>query len=85
MDAAKNLLQAGLELLSALTPSNGSPDTTAGTSADRAWNVRHALADLVKSDPQTRRPVLSIPLPESFSVERLAGVIGGFLGKILQA
>jgi SNF2 family DNA or RNA helicase len=41
-----------------------------------------ALSTLVRTDPQTNRPSLAIPLPESFTAERVAGAIGGLLARL---
>jgi superfamily II DNA or RNA helicase len=84
VDAAKTLLQAGLELLTSLSASNGEPGVAERAKADSTISLHRAIAGLVKSDPQTQRPVLAIPLPDSFTVDRLANAIGGVLGKILQ-
>jgi hypothetical protein len=37
------------------------------------------LAGLFTHQPGTNRPVLSIPLPESITAERLAGALTGLL------
>jgi hypothetical protein len=38
------------------------------------------LASLVSRDPQTNRPVLSIPLPQALDQDRLTRAISAFLG-----
>lgn len=81
LEAARDFLQAGLELLDSLSRRNGEAPTQ---NTDRSTNLHEVIAGLVKPDPQTQRPVLSIPLPESLTVERLGDVIGGFMGKFLR-
>ncbi len=41
-----------------------------------------ALSTLVRTDPQTNRPTLAIPLPENFSAQRVAGAIEGLLARL---
>lgn len=38
-------------------------------------------ASLIRIDPETRRPMLAIPIPESFTAEKLAGALSGLLGR----
>ena len=76
--AAAKLLEAGLNFLESISPPR--PDT-AGT-ADRLQPLERAVAALCRIDTQTQRPMLAIPLPESFTAERLAGAISGLLSKI---
>lgn len=44
--------------------------------------VERALSALLRTDAQTHRPVLTVPLPESFATERLARVVSGLLNKL---
>ncbi|HTV56880.1 MAG TPA: DEAD/DEAH box helicase, partial [Terriglobia bacterium] len=83
--AAKGFLQAGLELVNSLSASNQGHGVPAGASSSLAANVHQVVGSFVKNDPETQRPVLTIPLPESVTVERLANFVGAFLGKISQA
>ena len=71
--AAAKFLEAGLTLLESLS----SP-----RSADGIGPLERVLCTLLRTDAQTRRPTLEIPLPESVTAERLARVISGFLGKL---
>jgi superfamily II DNA/RNA helicase len=85
IDAAKSFLQAGLELLTSLSARDRGPGAPARAGTGYAANVHQVIKGFVKSDPQTQRPVLAIPLPESLTLERVADVLGAFLGKISQA
>jgi len=71
--AAAKFLEAGLTLLDSLC----SPPT-----ADGIGPIERGLSTLLRTDAQTRRSTLEIPLPESVTAERLARVISGFLGKL---
>jgi SNF2 family DNA or RNA helicase len=71
--AAAKFLEAGLTLLESLCPPR---------SADGIGPIARGLSTLLRTDAQTRRSTLEIPLPESVSAERLAMVISGFLGKL---
>jgi hypothetical protein len=42
--------------------------------------AREGLANLVSRDPHTKRPVLSIPLPQSLDQDRLTRAISAILG-----
>jgi hypothetical protein len=37
---------------------------------------------LLRTDPDTHRPILAIPIPETLTVERIAGAIGGLLSRL---
>jgi superfamily II DNA or RNA helicase len=72
--AAARFLEAGLTLLESLS----SPP-----SADVGFEpIKRGLSTLLRRDARTQRPTLTIPLPESFTTERLARVISGFLGTL---
>ncbi len=71
--AVSRFLEAGLTLLESLSSPNG---------ADGFGPIERGLATLLRTDAQTRRPTLEIPLPESITAERLARVITGFLGNL---
>jgi hypothetical protein len=73
--AAAKFLEAGLTLLESLCPPR---------SADGIGPIERGLSALLRTDAQTRRSTLEIPLPESVSAERLAKVISGFLGKLVR-
>ena len=73
--AAAGLLEAGLRFLESVAAEPvASPSET---SSDQP--VQRALAGLFTHQPGTNRPVLSIPLPESITAERLAGALTGLL------
>jgi superfamily II DNA or RNA helicase len=76
--AAAKFLEAGLNFLEMIAP----PVPGVASSADRLKPIERALSALLRTDAQTQRPVLTVPLPESFTTERLAGVISGLLNKL---
>jgi SNF2 family DNA or RNA helicase len=75
--AAGKLLEAGLNFLETIAPSVPG----VASSADRLKPIERALSALLRTDAQTQRPVLTVSLPESFTTQRLAGVISGLLNK----
>ena len=76
--AASSLFEAGLKFLESLAP----PQTQAAAAA--VPSLEKAVSRLFRTDPQTDRPMLAIPLPETLTVERLAGAIGGLLSRFSQ-
>jgi superfamily II DNA or RNA helicase len=80
--AAAKFLEAGINLLESLS-APASPGEQRAT--DRFGAIRRGLSSLLRTDSETKRQSLDIPLPESISVERLAGVIGGFLGNLARS
>jgi len=68
--AAAKFLEAGLTLLESLS----SP-----SSADGFGPIERGLSTLLRTDAETRRSSLEIPLPESVTAKRLARVISGLL------
>lgn len=76
--AAANLLEAGLTFLETIAlPAAGTRRAT-----DHSKIIAHAFSSLLRIDPQTQRPVLTLPLPESLTAERVAGAISGLLSKL---
>ena len=71
--AVSKFLESGLTLLESLSSLSG---------ADGFGPIERGLATLLRTDAQTRRPTLEIPLPESSTAERLARVITGLLGNM---
>ena len=71
-DAAARLVEAGIRVLESLT------ETAGGTGSP----VERLLSAVLRDDPRTNRPVLSIPLPESVTRERLEGVFASFLNRL---
>jgi len=53
--------------------------TTPVEMATRATSASEALAALITRDARTDHPVLSMPLPESVTPERLAGAVSALL------
>lgn len=83
-DAARSFFQAGLELVMSLTAaSDGSGDSQTHVTA--VQSVQQRVASLVKNNPQTHRPELTIPLPESFTREHFASTMGSLLEKVMGA
>jgi hypothetical protein len=85
------LIEAGLSFLEALTAK--APRAAATAPAGRSGGgppiqsaashrISQALAGLVSRDARTNQPVLSIPLPESVTGERLTKAISGLLGML---
>ena len=70
--AAAGLVEAGLAFLESIAASAGN-----GRSDQRG--DEHPLSALFSRDPQTNRPILSIPLPASVTAERVAEAVAGFL------
>jgi hypothetical protein len=73
--AAASFLEAGLRFIETIAE-----DRAAGNSMD-APNRRlsESFSGLISQDARTNRPVLSIPLPESITQERLTGAITALL------
>lgn len=87
VQAAGNLLQAGLTFLESLAP----PATAAAPAARRKENgglraaapaIERALSGLFQADPQTQRPMLAIPLPAGLTAERVTTALAGLLGRL---
>jgi superfamily II DNA or RNA helicase len=76
-EAAAKLLEAGLNFLESLVP----PPAGVARPTVRVKAIEQSLGALFGLDAKTQRPTLTLPLPEGFSAERLAGVIGGLLSK----
>jgi superfamily II DNA or RNA helicase len=76
--AAAKLLEAGLSFLETIAP----PATGVARSTDHSKTIERAFSSLLRIDTQTRRHVLTVPLPESLTAERVAGAISGLLGKL---
>jgi len=73
--AAASLLEAGLRFIETIAS-----DRVAGSSADTsASRLDQSLSGLITRDVKTNRPMLSIPLPESVTQERLTGAIAALL------
>ena len=81
VQAASGLLEAGLKFLESLAPPKETPAAAPSSMAP----LKKAVSSLVRTDPETNRPVLAIPLPEGLTAERLADTIGGLLTKLAGA
>jgi SNF2 family DNA or RNA helicase len=74
-DAAAGLIDAGVRFLESLRARLGGelprqhPDNP----------VQRLISPLIRTDPQTNRPVLAIPLPDSAGQERLVAALSGLL------
>jgi SNF2 family DNA or RNA helicase len=73
--AAASFIEAGLRFLETI----GSGDGAGRADAASASGVDRLLAGLFTRDARTDRPVLSIPLPESVTQERLSGALSAVL------
>jgi SNF2 family DNA or RNA helicase len=69
--AATGFLEAGLQFLESVAKAGDG-------------SLERAAASLVRTDPETRRPILAVPLPENFTAARVADALGGFL-RLLRA
>ncbi len=75
-EAAAELMDAGIRLLESL----GSQLRGAGISQQNvSQTVGQIISPLLRTDPQTSRPVLAIPLPGSVNQERLVAAVSGLL------
>jgi hypothetical protein len=69
----------GLALLESLSTPRGA---SVSEGSQLSAQVERSLSAIFQTDVQNHRPTLVIPLPVSVTAERLASVIGGFLGKL---
>jgi hypothetical protein len=76
--AAVSLLEAGLRFIESIAP-----DRAAAGSADAlASRLSQPLSRLFTRDAETNRTILSIPLPEAVTQERLAGALSALLSRL---
>jgi SNF2 family DNA or RNA helicase len=78
--AAAGLLEAGIRFFESLA--SGAAAQPAGDGAADA--IARAISGVIRTDPQTNRPVLAIPLPESITVDRLKSAATQLLGSLLR-
>jgi superfamily II DNA or RNA helicase len=71
--AAAGLIEAGLAFLESIAISTGDGQSV------HAGDMHHSLSELFSRDLRTNRPMLSIPLPDSVTEERLTRAVAGFL------
>ena len=76
--AATGLIEAGLTFLTTIAARLENRSSTDGPSQP----VQEVLSKLVTCHPETNRPILSIPLPESFTQERLSRAVDVFLNAL---
>ena len=73
VNAGRVLLEAGLRFLESIAaPADGG-------SAPNA--IEAVVSRLVRTDPESHRPVIALPLPETLTVGRIAGALAGLLGQ----
>ena len=88
--AAGNLLEAGVRFLESLSQQlaktgqvNSGDGAAAGAQPSAGIDpLKHAVANLVRTDPETNRPVLAFPLPETLTAERISDAVGGLLNRL---
>jgi hypothetical protein len=73
--AAASFIEAGLRFIESMA-SDGAAGSSDGAPAGR---LDRTISGLFTRDARTNRPVLSIPLPESVTQERLVGAISALL------
>jgi SNF2 family DNA or RNA helicase len=76
--AAAGLVEAGVKFMESIF-SAGATGSSGGASGSRLEQI---LSGLCTRDARTNRPVLSIPLPESVSQERIARAISGLVNSL---
>jgi hypothetical protein len=74
-EAAAGLLDAGVRFLESL----GSHFGSRGSEQHPDDPVTRLISPLIQTNPQTNRPVLAIPLPDSVGRERLVAALSGLL------
>lgn len=85
--AVAGLFEAGLRFLEAFA-APAAPVPAAQQAAPRNQGQtrgspgQSVLSGLVKTDPDTNRPVMAIPLPETIDAERIEHAVGGLLRKL---
>jgi hypothetical protein len=79
--AAAGLIEAGVKLIESMAR-EGAAASSAGAPGS-PWE--RMLSGLFTRDGATSRPVLSIPLPESLTQERLAAAIAGLVNTLGRA
>ncbi len=78
-EAVAGVLEAGVKFLEALVPPPAQP---AGQAAQRVPQAspptpQSVLSRLVRTDPQTNRPVMAVPLPENMDAARIGQALDG--------
>ncbi len=78
--AASSLIEAGLGFLEAVAAQMPPGPATSGQETPG-----RLLSGLIRQDPQTDRPVLTIPLPDAALADRLGRALTGFLSRFTAA
>ena len=73
--AAATLIEAGLRFIEAIASDGGAGNSEVAPPSRK----NQPLAELFTRDARTNRPVLSIPLPESVTQQRLSGALAALL------
>jgi hypothetical protein len=79
--AAAGLIEAGVKFMESIFH-DGAAGGSGGASGSRLEQI---LSGLCTRDARTNRPILSIPLPESVSQERIAQAISGLVNSLGRA
>jgi superfamily II DNA or RNA helicase len=75
--AAAGFLEAGIRFLETLASPPGS-----GSDGNSGSPIQRWLSTAVQTDPRTNQPVLTLPLPQSITRERLAGALAGLMSAL---
>ena len=76
VQTATTLLEAGLGFLRSLQPGSFQSGPAAVSGSSPLEPFQQKFASLIHVDPQSRRPVLSIPLPANFTLDGVARALG---------
>lgn len=78
-EAVAGILEAGVKFLEALAPPPAQPTGQAAQRVPQASppTGQSVLSRLVRTDPQTNRPVMAVPLPENMDAARIGQALDG--------
>ena len=81
--AVAGLVAAGVRFLEALSgpPAAATKQAAHGVPSGNKQPAKGGFSNLVKTDPQTNRPIMAIPLPEDLDAARIEQALGGLLRK----
>lgn len=77
--AMAGLIEAGVRFLEALSPTAAGTESAAAPSGRLNGSPSDFVSNIMRTDSATGRPMLTIPLPETVTAERIASAIGGLL------
>lgn len=77
--AMAGLIEAGVRFLEAISPAAGGPEIGAASAGRLNGSPSDFVSNIMRTDSDTGRPMLTIPLPETVTAERIASAISGFL------